>query len=266
MSLLNIPNRIKQPSQCCSFCGKSYKKRLNLDKHITICELLQNSKKSKIYMEDDDEFIVPSQYKMYEMLIELGKKYNKLEEKVDNMEKWVVKKKKKINMIEWLNSNIFPNILFNKLIEKIIITHEDIKYLLNNTFYDSLNEVFLKTIYNLNETDNPIFAFIQKSNVFYVYDNLEDEKKGWIELSREKFINFINKVHMKFINVFSEWKKINNEEVKKNDLFATSCDKTLVKLMSFEVKVESIFNKIKNIMYSNMKKDLKALIEFEFEF
>ena len=53
-------NKIKQPSQCCIHCGKSYKKRTNLDKHIVICELLQISKKKKpipslvVFMKYDD--------------------------------------------------------------------------------------------------------------------------------------------------------------------------------------------------------------------
>ena len=41
----NIPNKIKQPAQCCVNCGKSYMKRDNLDKHLVICDLLQRSKK-----------------------------------------------------------------------------------------------------------------------------------------------------------------------------------------------------------------------------
>ena len=40
----NIPNKIKQPSLCCVYCGKSYIKRINLDKHLVICELLQKTK------------------------------------------------------------------------------------------------------------------------------------------------------------------------------------------------------------------------------
>ena len=40
----DIPNRIKQPAKCCVHCGKSYKKKTNLDKHIIVCELLHNSK------------------------------------------------------------------------------------------------------------------------------------------------------------------------------------------------------------------------------
>jgi hypothetical protein len=257
---INI-NRIKQPSQCCIYCGKSYVKRKNLDTHITICELLQKSKKSSLLIEDD-EHPIPSQYKLFQMVIELGKKYNKLEEKMEEMQKWVVKKKKKINMIEWLNTNIHPNILFEKLIDKVIVTDKDIEFLLNNSFYDSLNELFSKTIYNLNETESPIFAFTEKNNLFYIYDTSEK----WIELSRENLTKFMNKVHMKFIKAFSEWKKTNIEEVKKNDRFATTCDKTLVKLMSVVFNVESTFNKVSSILYNHIKKDFKEIIELEIDF
>ena len=193
----NIPNRIKQPSKCCVYCGKSYVKKTSLDKHIIICELLNNSK-STIIENDED---VPSQKKMYQILLELGNKFNKLEEKVDELNKWVVKKKKKINVIDWLNTNITPEIKFDILIEKIIITQDDVKYLFDNSFADTLNQIFSRNIYNLSETEYPIFAFIQKSNVFYIYEN---EESGWMELNREKIIKFLNRVHMKLLKAMME--------------------------------------------------------------
>lgn len=261
----NIPNRIKQPAQCCIYCGKSYLKRVNLDKHIIICELLQKSRKSSNLVIEDDEEPLPSQKKMFQMLIELGQKYNKLEEKVEELNKWVVKKKKKINIIEWLNDNITPNILFDSLIDKINIIEDDIKNLMENSFYDVLNEIFTRTIYNFNESENPIFAFVQKTNVFYIYDNIND-KKIWVELSRDKLIKFLNKVHMKIMKSFYDFKKIKADEIRTNDCYSIKCDKTIVKLMSVEFKQESILSKVKTMMYTKMKTDMKALVEFEFEF
>lgn len=82
----DIPNRIKQPSVCCVYCGKGYKKRYNLNKHVVICELLQRSKKTMI-IEDDEEVEIPSQRKLFQMLIELGEKYTRLEGKVDEINK-----------------------------------------------------------------------------------------------------------------------------------------------------------------------------------
>lgn len=261
--LTDIPNRIKQPAQCCVHCGKSYKKKSNLDKHIIICELLKNSK-NKTIIEENDE--IPSQKKLYQILLELGNKFNKLEEKVDEINKWVIKKKKKINVIEWLNKNMTPEIKFDNLIEKIIMNEEDVNYLFNNSFADTLNHIFARNIYCLSEDTNncyPIFAFVQKSNVFYIYEN---EEAGWTEVTREKLVKFLNRVHMKLSRLFIDWKKTNSEKIYNDEKLSTLCDKTSVKIMSVDFRQESVLSKIKSNMYSNMKTDMKALIEYEFEF
>lgn len=261
--LTNIPNKIKQPAQCCIHCGKSYIKRTVLDKHIIICELLHRSKKSLV-MEDEEEPL-PSQRKMFHMLIELGQKYNKLEEKVEELNKWVIKKKKKINILDWLNDNITPNILFDSIIDKININEDDIKNLFENTFNDVLNEIFIRTIYNFNENENPMFAFVQKTNVFYVYELIED-KKMWVELSREKLVRFLSKVHTKILKAFCQFKQERLDEIRGSDIYSIKCDKTMVKIMSVEFKQESILSKVKSMMFAKMKTDMKALVEFEFEF
>lgn len=256
----DIPNRIKQPGQCCSYCGKSYLKKTNLDKHFIICELL-NTSKNKNDIEDEDE--TPSQKKLYKILLELGNKFNKLEEKVNEMEKWIVKKKKKINIIEWLNTNIIPEAIFGSLNEKITIDYDDVNYLFENTFIDTLNNIFSRTIYNIQENKYPIYAFSQKSNTFYYYEN---EELKWSEISKEILIKFLDKIFMKLLKKFSDWKKEHVNEINNDEKLSLLCDKTSIKMMSVDFKQESIFGKIKSNMYSRMKTDLKALIEYEFEF
>ena len=141
--LSNLPNRIKQPSICCTHCGKGYKSRNAFEKHLILCEILSKTKNKKaiqIDIEEDDD--IPSNRRMYLMLLELGNKYNKLEQKMEEMNKWVVQKKKKMNMLEWLNTNIEPTYTFDLLPSKIIVTDTIIEFLLNNSFNDTLNELF----------------------------------------------------------------------------------------------------------------------------
>ena len=64
-----------------------------------------------------------------------------------------------------------------------------------------MNEVFSRNIYNFNETENPIFAFIQKQNIFYIYTTVDDTNM-WVELSKERYVKFLNKVHMKIFKAF----------------------------------------------------------------
>jgi hypothetical protein len=149
------------------------------------------------------------------------------------------------------------------LIEKIHITQDDVKYLFENSFADTLNNIFSRNIYNLSENEYPIFAFVQKSNMFYIY---EDESVGWVDLSREKMSKFLNRVHMKLLRIYGEYKKENAEKIRDDESFSILCDKTSLKIMSVDFRQEAIFGKIKTNMYSRMKTDMKGLVEYEFEF
>ena len=269
----NIPNKIKQPALCCIHCGKSYIKRANLDKHLVICELLQISKtktktSTNLLMNsyNDENEPMPTQRKMFQMLIELGERYNKLEEKVEEMNKWVVKKKKKINVLEWLNANIRPNIVFDDLHDKIVVIEQDIKNLFDHSYYDVMNDVFSRNIYNFSDNANPLFAFVQKQNVFYIYDAANSDTNIWVELTKERLTKFLNKLHTKVFKAFCDWKNSKKPEIKADERLSNLCDKTFVKLMSVEFKQENIYIKARNAMYTRMKKDMKELIEYDFEF
>lgn len=265
MMSLNESTRINNYKHCCVFCGKGYKNRSNMDKHIILCELLNKSRKS-VDKNNEEEIELPTQKKLFFMLLELGQKYNKLEEKVEELNKWVVKKKKKINVLEWLNINVTPDITFENISDKINIVYSDIDLFFQSNFFDTLHAIFSRTLFDFSENDKSIFTFVQKANIFYIYDLLGSDSYGWVELSREKLIRFLNKIQMKISKSLLEWKKANIDRLRNDDLLSMTYDKTVVKLMSIEFKQESTLSKVKNMIYNKMKTDIKTLIEYEFEF
>jgi len=276
----DVPNRIKQSSICCTYCGKGYKSRNSsaYEKHVILCELLANCKKQTSYNKDSlEDQDIPSNKKMYSLLLELGSKYKKLEEKLEKMEeinKLLTKKKKKINMIEWLNTNTntIPEYTFEELPDKIIISDKTIEFLLNNTFNDTFNELFSNNNNNNNNNNNetkPLFASIKKTNILYIYDKIDktdktnkEDKKEWQELSREKLVRFLNIIQKKFSKVFFEWKKNKKNELKENEKLTNLCDKALVKIMTPEFKEEQTYIKFKNMIYNKIKTDFTDC-EFE---
>lgn len=272
----DILNRIKQPDKCCENCGKSYKKNENLKKHKILCDLIQIGKDqrtlSTICLDQDDETeTIPSQKILYKMLIELAKKYNKLEQQMTEVNKWVSKNKRKINVNEWLNHNLQPSLTFEHFISSIVITEKEAIYITETSFYTAFNEILTRILYNFkdNAADNkdiPIFAFAQKTNIFYVYEMIDGHKQ-WILLTKEKLIRFLNKVHIKWINVFYQWKKnkflepgINKDKLEK--IFDTAN----IKLMDIDFDKENIFSKTRTILFQGLKTDMKGLVECDFEF
>ena len=102
-------NRIKQSVLCCIYCGKSYKTKLVLDKHLVLCEVTH---KSKTQINNDDEFVLPSQKQLYQIILELSLKCNRLESKVADLSKYINRKIEKVNIIDYLNHKEQPGVKF----------------------------------------------------------------------------------------------------------------------------------------------------------
>lgn len=254
----NLPNRIKQPAQCCVHCGKSYVKKTNLTKHVVLCDMLHQSKKKKLSLleEEEDQEETPSQQKMYAIMLEFGQRFQKLEEKVEELSKWTVKTKRKVNIVDWLNANCNCEQPFDTLTETIEVTDEDVIFLFKHNFLETWNELMKRS------EKRSIAAFVHKPHTFYVYVNNEDK---WVEASREMLTKFFNRLHMKIIKRFSEWKKTHRDEINHDESLSLTCDHASVKLMAIDFREDAMFGKIKGALYTQIKKDMTRLLSSEEE-
>jgi hypothetical protein len=268
-------NKIKQSSLCCVYCGKSYKTKSYLDKHIILCEIWHKSKNKTNYsnnqnINDDDDFVVPSQKKMYQIILDLTFKCNRLENKVNELNKFMTKKIKKIDVLEFLNNDLQkPSIIFDNITDLIKVNQCDIEYLFNNSFLETVNNILSRNIYK-NEDENtnthilPITCFIQKSNIIYIYDKTNSQthenNQSWQIISREKLIRFLNIIQFKISKAFSDWRKTNIQILVDNDSASILYDKTFSKLMTPEFKKDVTYNKYYNNIYNKMKKDVNMYI------
>ena len=71
---------------------------------------------------------------------------------------------------------------------------------------------------------------------------------------------------MKLFRVFRQHKIDNADKIQEEESFSLLCDKTSLKMMNVDFRQESILGKIRTNMYTRMKTDMKALLEYEFEF
>ena len=147
---MNINNKIKQSALCCIYCGKSYKTRINLDKHLILCEIYHKSKtKTNNYSNDDENNLIPSQKNMYQIIVELTLKCNRLENKVNELSKNILQKNKKIDVLEFLKNDMYkPDLDFDNITEIVTIQQTDVDYLFNNSYLDTMNYILSRNIYN----------------------------------------------------------------------------------------------------------------------
>ena len=221
----------------------------------------RNLLENHLFINNDDPQLF--QRKVIDMIIELDEKYSLLDSKVVEINKWIVKKKKNVNIVDWLNNNVSPSIEFDTMIDAVVIQEEDVVSLFNNPFNELLIDVLERTVCaECVQEKKPIFSFVQKINKFYVYN----EDTRWIELDDKNMIKFLNKIRIKIFAAFYEWKKKKRLGNGMSEKMETTCDETTVKITGHDFNKDTVLNKIKKHLFGEMKTDIKVQIEYEFDF
>ena len=296
--------RIKQQGISCRNCGKVYKRRTALDKHLLLCELVLrsdnkiksksnkthskngNSASTTVYEDDEADTYIPSNKDLYQVVFELVKKYELLEKKVENINKYVIKEKKKINILEWLNNNHIPNNTADSMMEEIgsdenISNVSNVSHLIIGDNKPKLSDIVCTILSNklscIDSNDGnlmPIVSFSQNPNTIYIFNEVKNntsssqtsQEKKWLELSKEKLSTYLVSIHMYIVKQMSKWKQDNKTRLENDTNLRDAYDKAFVKVMGFNSKSELYYSKAKTIMHGKVKKDIKAFIEYEFEF
>jgi hypothetical protein len=110
-----------KPQYHCDYCNRMYVNKISFDKHVLVCDILSSSNERK--REDSEN--VPSVRELYSIIKTLVVKCDSLETKLEKMQSWVNNNKKKLNVVDWLNTNQCLNITFYDWIDGLIITSSD---------------------------------------------------------------------------------------------------------------------------------------------
>ena len=103
---------------------------------------------------------------MWHIIKKLLKQNNDQQKKIEELERRVQKDIRKINMVEWLNTNQPKNIDLETWLKKIKITIDDLLYIFNSDFIRGLELIISKNI----EDEIPFRAFSHKIKQLYIYD------------------------------------------------------------------------------------------------
>ena len=244
----------------CYACNKKYSRKHSFDKHKVLCDFkFKTMNERKI---ENEEFRdIPKYGDLVNIVQQLTIKQNDMEEQLKTMQKWVDKKKKKINIINWLKTNIIPTLTFNDWISSFEIRQEHFEILLENTIYYTVQQIFEC---NLNELSNAIYPFTcfsQKVGIFYVY---EDSK--WRQSINNDIFALLRIIQNKLITILSQWQSANQREIDKDDRLSNQFNKSIIKLMNISIVENVHFSRFKNGFYNYLKRDMNCLIEYEYEF
>jgi len=274
---LTKDNEKKHPNEC-EYCSRKYVRKTDCTKHELLCAMLYKSRntprESAIVAEESSSTLTPRQ--VTTILHDLTLKYVKMEEKMESMQKLLVKQKKQINIINWLNENNTPSNTFNKLLSKpnVIpslkdcisnqVSQEHIERLIQTNLIETIQSIFENNV-SINNS-SPIYCFEQKHNIFYIYVLQEGANTCiWVQMTKDDLVNMLNFIHSKLLREIIVWKKHNEYAIKNEDKMSNLYNKTMIKLMDVDLANDHVLGKIRTSLFNHLKKDLKNLIEYEFE-
>jgi hypothetical protein len=204
----------------------------------------------------------PTFDQMVKIVQELSIKYVKLEEKVLEMQQYIDRKKKKVDVIAWLNANVRPTTGYLEWVN-IVVTAEPSHFLYlmkpETTIFDLIHEVF---VYNFLKRDFicPFTCFAQKNGIFYICEPLADGLFKWVELELKDFVMLLKRVQKKLLGELSEWRKANQKLFYENDKVSDQFNKAVIKLMNVTFVQDANMSRIKNGLFHYLKKDLDCLV------
>ncbi len=250
----------------CNVCNKHYTKKSSLDKHMILCEFKMKSKREhQIELEEIGD--IPTHFQLVKIVQELTLKLIKMEEKMDKMQKWVDKKKRKLNVLSWLNTHITPTIGFLEWVHTfLLVKSEHFENLIENTIFHTIQQIFEDNLSEKTDFIYPIRCFSEKSGVFYICDKKEDGTAEWRQLVLADMILILKIIQNGMIRELTKWKADNHHKFDENDKISILFNKAVIKLMNISFTQDNNLSRIKNGLYNYLKTDLKSVVEFEFEF
>jgi len=249
---------------CCTVCKKQYTRKSSLDKHKILCDFkFKTPREQQVDVEESGD--MPTHYQLIKIVQELSLKITSMEEKINEMQKIIDKKKKKIDVISWLNSSMNPHIGFLEWVNSsIVVNTEHFEHLMENQLYNTFQKVFE---YNLPQNGNiyPICCFSQKQGIFYICEKNEDGTPEWKQLELKDIVLLLKITQRQMIKVLSKWKSDNKTNFDTNDKVSDAFNKAVIKLMDISFSQDAKMSRIKNGLYNYLKMNVELnSVEVEF--
>lgn len=231
----------------CHFCDKVFKREKNFKKHLVKCSVLNN-----VNLLNADELL-------FDLLKNLLKTNENLKNRVEKLEKQVIKenKKQEIDILKWLNDNKPVRITFKEFIGNIEIDDDNLEYIYCNGLLDGIKKAIKNEVIKYKERDEmePIASFEKKRDTIYVKD-----ETGWKCLSIVELKDILCKMQRKMMIKF---KKKNNVE-KMTEKMMDTYNKRFMKLC--DINLENRVLELKKNLYNTTKKSYKKLVKYDLIF
>jgi hypothetical protein len=238
-----------------------------------MCEATYKSKRLKL-CEDEESNEVMTNRQLTLIIQELLLKQEKMQETIDEMQRWVQQKKHKIKVTKWLDSKIKPPLTFEYFMQSLPVSEDDLQVMFRESFATTALNILKKNLKSATvqqRSENPIVCFIEKVSVFYIFRrrDLEGDETPfyWDKMTSDDFVHIIRTIHFKLLNRLCAWRDENEDKLERDDKMMQSYNKTVIRLMGADLTADgtTTITQLKAPLYQHLKGDLKNMVDIQFE-
>ena len=247
----------------CIYCSKTYKLKKNFNAHFATCELLHSTQS----MTSDDYTNLsektPSPKEMFKLLKDIAAKCKSLEHEVAILKQNANIKQRK-HILDWLNTNKNGAIPFKKWYNSIHIDFIDIQKVFDTNLTEGIKHI-LKNAITDDSDSRPLYAFTQKANYIYVYDEVSNENTSyqWTHFTNKHCEDIVQHISRYILIEFIKWQKDNQGIIANDESMKDREIEYMIKINGSKIPLEKRIMEIKKWMFSTLQEDIyEHIIEF----
>lgn len=211
------------PKFVCKLCNQEYISKLNFNQHVSYCEWIHSTLQSRNQHMDQCEKRL-TDVQRDKLIRELITRMNTLEQQTETKMKRMqneinlLKRTRRMRIIEWLNKHVQPTITWKQWLAAIPLHATHLELALKYSVYECIRmclEEYLNTNKpSLTEQARPMCAFKQRRDFMYVYDEVIDISKSettfaWKLIDRKEFNRPLSKMVFRLQNMYIQWRMDN---------------------------------------------------------
>lgn len=249
----------------CKSCHRAYQRKTYYNRHVLLCEIMRKSVKER-QLENEERADTPTVRALYEVILELANKMNIMERQIKDLSKLADYKKRKINILDWLNETHQPDnqTAIEDFMVGIKVERKHLEHLFQHDYPSAVFQLlreYLPLNLDLDGCGGSIIkAFDQKTNVLFVYSKTQAQ---WIIMPEQIFKNLLHRLDKLFLAEFVNWQKENTSKMEQDD-FAMKYAQNVKKVMGGNLSRDQIYSRIKIDLYKYLKVGAANITEYEF--
>ena len=254
------------PNYSCPHCTRGFKRDCAFDRHVAVCSFMSRSARKR---KQDDKVaeVMPTMEDMFTIVLEMKAKQSHLERKVEELSKWVETKKRKLDVLDWLQQHRPMTALsFPAWVATLEarVTRKHLELIFTNDYIQGvgliIKELLPPTQGALGD-ERPITGFNVNDTILYIYS----AHGAWEIMPDELFSSLTNAIYRGILEQLMQWQQENRWRIHQ-EAYTTIYAANIKKVMGGNLTHVYMNGRIRRDLYNLLKVNVRTITEVELSF